>query len=164
MSRFRIPHRTAALKPALLLSAVFCFAVFGSMDSASGQITVQLPTINVFNINTVVSVPDGGTTSLGGVKRHSSGRVSRGVPGLSNIPFAGRPFRNAGIGSETSNSQATVSAKIVSLQEMEDELMSGLSAQSRARQGIPGAKGPAAAKTRKKAAFLSKHMGRAKGR
>lgn len=150
----------------IITAATFCTAGFCFAEQASAQITIQLPTINVFNINTVVSVPDGGTTSLGGVNSYSAGRTSRGVPGLSNIPFAGRPFRNAGIGSETSSNRATASVKIINLKEMENELLSGQSAQSYARQGNPAgaAQGPSAAAKRKKAAFLSKHMGKSRGR
>lgn len=149
----------------IIIATTFCAAGLCFAESAYGQLTVQLPTINVFNINTVVSVPDGGTISLGGVNRYSAGRTSRGVPGLSNIPGVNRLFKNTGIGSETSSSQATASVKIISLQEMEDELMSGQSAQSYVRGNPAGAsQGPSAAAKRKKAAFLSKHMGKSRGR
>ena len=48
--------------------------------------TVQLPTFNFVTVTTTVSVPDGGTVLLGGIKRLSEGRNERGVPVLSKIP------------------------------------------------------------------------------
>lgn len=83
-------------------------------------VSVQLPTIRNFSVSTNVSVPDGGTISLGGVSRSAEGRVSSGVPGL---PF--RPFRNSATGRESSVSRATATAKIISLKEMEEDLLAG---------------------------------------
>lgn len=152
----------------IVTSAAFLLALIimatATSESANAQITIQLPTINMFSVNTVVSVPDGGTISLGGVNSHSSGRTSRGVPGLSSIPLVGRGFGNSGIGSDTTSNQATVKATIINLKEMEDELLSGIGGQGPA-VGISGAKGgKSAAETRKKAAFLSRHMGKSFGK
>ncbi|MFP6648886.1 MAG: hypothetical protein VB817_05470, partial [Pirellulaceae bacterium] len=44
--------------------------------------TIQLPTFNFTTVSTTVSVPDGGTVLLGGIKRLSEGRTERGVPML----------------------------------------------------------------------------------
>ena len=42
--------------------------------------TVQLPTFSFTTVTTTVSVPDGGTVLLGGIKRLSEGRNEVGVP------------------------------------------------------------------------------------
>lgn len=92
-------------------------------------VSVQLPTIRNFSVSTNVSVPDGGTISLGGVSRNAEGRVSSGVPGL---PF--RPFRNSATGRESSVSRATATARIISLKEMEEDLLAGGNRQQRMLQ------------------------------
>ena len=60
--------------------------------------TVQLPTFSFTTVSTTVSVPDGGTVLLGGIKRLSEGRNEVGVPLLSKLPYVNRLFRNVGIG------------------------------------------------------------------
>ena len=64
-------------------------------------ITVQQPVLAITNVSTVVSVPDGGTVLMGGIKRMREGRNESGVPFLSNIPYVNRLFKNVGIGHET---------------------------------------------------------------
>ncbi len=55
--------------------------------------TVQLPTFAFVTVTTTVSVPDGGTVLLGGIKRLSEGRNERGIPILSKIPYINRLFK-----------------------------------------------------------------------
>jgi len=83
--------------------------------------TIQLPTVSFTNVSTTVSVPDGGTILLGGVKRLSEGRIERGVPFLSNIPFANRLFKNVGIGRETQSLMLMVTPRIII--QAEEELL-----------------------------------------
>ena len=132
------------------LSAIFCAA-------AAAQ-TVQLPTIDVFTIQTSVMVPDGGTMLLGTIGRSSMGETMRGVPLLGNIPGAGRLFRNRGIGQETSAGTATVSAQILSMREMEEGV---LAEGNRRLQSAPFA---ADANTQRRAEFLSRNIGRSGNR
>lgn len=87
--------------------------------------TVQQPTFAFTNISTTVSVPDGGTILLGGIKRMREGRVERGVPILSKIPYVNRLFKNTSIGRETSTLMMTVTPRII-IQE-EEELKYGVS-------------------------------------
>jgi general secretion pathway protein D len=88
--------------------------------------TVQLPTFQVITVNTTVSVPDGGTVLLGGVKRLSEGRNEFGVPLLSKVPYVDRLFRNVGIGRQTDSLMMMVTPHII-IQEEEEERL-GLSA------------------------------------
>ena len=50
------------------------------VEVETSGVTIQLPTVGFTTINTVVSVPDGGTVLMGGIKRMSEGRTERGVP------------------------------------------------------------------------------------
>ena len=51
---------------------------------------LQLPTFSFVTVTTTVSVPDGGTVLLGGIKRLSEGRNEFGVPILSKLPYINR--------------------------------------------------------------------------
>ena len=82
--------------------------------------TVQLPTFEVISVSTTVSVPDGGTVLLGGIKRLREGRSEAGVPLLSKMPYIDRLFRNVGIGRETDSLMMMVTPHII-IQEEEEE-------------------------------------------
>ncbi len=81
--------------------------------------TVQLPSFASTSVSTTVNVPDGGTIMLGGIKRLSEGRVERGTPFLSKIPFVSRLFRNVGIGRESSSLMLMVTPRIIIEEEEE---------------------------------------------
>ena len=81
--------------------------------------SVQLPVVASTQVNTVVSVPDGGTVLLGGVKRLRESRNMAGVPILNKIPFISRLFKNTGVGRETSSLMLMVTPRIVILEEEE---------------------------------------------
>ena len=89
--------------------------------------TVQLPTFAFTTVNTTVSVPDGGTILLGGIKRLSEGRNEQGVPVLSKLPYVNRLFRNVGIGRETSNLMMMVTPRIIIQEEEEANVLGGIS-------------------------------------
>lgn len=82
--------------------------------------TVQQPSFASTSISTTVSVPDGGTILLGGIKRMREGRIERGVPILSKIPYVNRLFKNTAIGRETSTLMMTVTPRII-IQEEEEQ-------------------------------------------
>jgi general secretion pathway protein D len=82
--------------------------------------TVQLPTFSFTTVTTTVSVPDGGTVLLGGIKRLREGRNERGVPLLSKVPYINRLFKNVGIGRETQSLMMMVTPRII-IQEEEEE-------------------------------------------
>jgi len=84
--------------------------------------TVQLPTFEVISIATTVSVPDGGTVLLGGIKRLREGRNEFGVPLLSKVPYIDRLFRNVGIGRETDSLMMMVTPHIIIQEEEEERL------------------------------------------
>ena len=87
-------------------------------------VTIQLPVVSFTTINTVVSVPDGGTVLMGGIKRMSEGRTESGVPFLSNVPYINRLFKNVGIGRTTSNLMMMVTPRII-IQDEEERFQVG---------------------------------------
>ncbi len=84
--------------------------------------TVQLPTYAFVTVTTTVSVPDGGTVLLGGIKRLSEGRNEFGVPILNKIPYVNRLFKNVGIGRETQSLMMMVTPRIIIQEEEEERL------------------------------------------
>jgi general secretion pathway protein D len=92
-------------------------------DVISGS-TVQLPTFAFTQVSTTVSVPDGGTILLGGIKRLSEGRAERGVPMLSKIPYVSRLFRNVAVGRDASSLMLMVTPRII-IQEEEEFAQTG---------------------------------------
>ncbi|MGQ9504447.1 MAG: hypothetical protein ACUVQR_06025 [Thermogutta sp.] len=92
-----------------------------SSTTRSGT-TVQLPTVASFYVLTTVSVPDGGTVLLGGIKRLSEGRNEFGVPLLDKIPYVNRLFKNVGVGRETQSLMMMVTPRIIIAEEEEEKL------------------------------------------
>jgi hypothetical protein len=78
--------------------------------------SVQLPTFSFFGVDTTVSVPDGGSTYLGGVDRASSGSNQYGAPLTS--------FGNRSISSQQSASSMRVSAYVHDFEAMDQYLLS----------------------------------------
>ncbi|TWT90686.1 outer membrane porin HofQ [Pseudobythopirellula maris] len=93
-----------------------------SNDTVIAGTTVQLPTFQFVSVTTTVSVPDGGTVLLGGIKRLSEGRREFGVPLLSKVPYINRLFKNVGIGRETDSLMMMVTPRIIIQEEEEERL------------------------------------------
>jgi hypothetical protein len=94
----------------------------GVAAGAVGTTTIQQPVFEVVNVTTTVSVPDGGTVLLGGIKRLREGRSMAGVPILNKIPYISRLFKNTGVGRETESLMLMVTPRII-IQEEEEELL-----------------------------------------
>ena len=90
--------------------------------SASINSTIQLPNTTTTNVSTTVTVPDGGTVLLGGVKQLQEERKEYGVPVLSKTPWIDRLFRNVGIGRSTTSLMLMVTPRIIILEEEEEKL------------------------------------------
>lgn len=86
--------------------------------------TVQLPEFIFTTVTTTVSVPDGGTVLLGGIKRVREGRTERGVPMLDKLPYINRLFKNVGIGREAESLMLMVTPRII-IQDEEEQLLLG---------------------------------------
>jgi hypothetical protein len=72
-----------------------------------------VPTVTNIRLQTTVTVPDGGTVTLGGYSGLSEGRNEFGAPGL------GRGFRNVGYGRRAVSGKVTVTVRIIDLREEE---------------------------------------------
>ena len=100
----------------------------GSKKSNEQQVrsngtTIQLPEFLFTTVTTTVSVPDGGTVLLGGIKRLREGRNEFGVPILSKIPYINRLFKNVGLGRTTDSLMLMVTPRIIIQEEEEDKLL-----------------------------------------
>src|SRR5205085_4186076 len=80
---------------------------------------LQQPVLNTITVQTSVSVPDGGTVLLGGLKRMSEGRNEFGPPVLSKLPYINRLFKNVGYGRETESLLMMVTPRIIINEEEE---------------------------------------------
>ena len=89
----------------------------------SSGTTIQLPEFLFTTVTTTVSVPDGGTVLLGGIKRLREGRNEFGVPILSKIPYINRLFKNVGMGRTTDSLMLMVTPRIIIQEEEEDKLL-----------------------------------------
>ena len=86
--------------------------------------TVQLPQFAFTSVSTTVSVPDGGTILLGGIKRLSEARAENGVPILSKIPYVSRLFRNQAAARDARSLMLMVTPRII-IQEEEELAQTG---------------------------------------
>ncbi len=94
------------------------------IETVTEGVTVQQPVISVTTVSTVVSIPDGGTVLIGGIKTLQEARLEKGVPFFSNLPYINRLFKNVGIGRETSNLMMMVTPRII-IQEEEERRQVG---------------------------------------
>ncbi|MBU0617802.1 MAG: hypothetical protein KKI02_08805 [Planctomycetes bacterium] len=81
-------------------------------------------------VRTMVSVPDGGTVLLGGLKQVGEIEVEAGVPILSKIPILKRAFTNTTMVKDTQTLLILLKAKILIQKEAEDEAFPTLSSLS----------------------------------
>lgn len=122
-------------------------AMDGDCVMAQGGVTVQLPVFRTTGVSTVVSVPDGGTLNLSG-GGSSFGQSNRS--GFGRFPSSNRSRGG-------SNSRRSLSANIIRLKELEQQII----ADYKARRVQPGAvhlNGSHAVQTQ--ADFITRNIGR----
>jgi general secretion pathway protein D len=106
-----------------LLGVTNGVAATGELELQSNGTTIQLPEFLFTTVTTTVSVPDGGTVLLGGIKRLREGRNEFGVPILSKIPYINRLFKNVGLGRTTDSLMLMVTPRIIIQDEEEQKLL-----------------------------------------
>jgi type II secretory pathway component GspD/PulD (secretin) len=74
---------------------------------------MQQPVTTVLSVGTTVSVPDGGTVLMGGLKRLSEARSEYGPPIISKIPILNRLFKNVAYGRDTESLMIMVTPRII---------------------------------------------------
>jgi Flp pilus assembly secretin CpaC len=82
---------------------------------------LQQPRFTAITATTTVSVPDGGTVLIGGLKTLREGRKEFGPPILSKLPYINRLFKNTAYGKETESFLMMVTPRII-INEEEEEL------------------------------------------
>jgi general secretion pathway protein D len=90
--------------------------------SSNEGTTVQLPQFAFTTVTTTVSVPDGGTVLLGGIKRLNEERKENGVPILGKIPYLQRLFNNISTARNSQSLMMMVTPRIIIQEEEEDKL------------------------------------------
>jgi general secretion pathway protein D len=93
----------------------------------SPGIFILLPDQSFATIRTTVSVPDGGTVLLGGLKQVGEEELEAGVPILSKIPVLKRAFENRTTVKDTRTILILMKAKIIIQKEAEEEAFPTLS-------------------------------------
>ena len=68
------------------------FEPFFVSSTEGDKFPIELPTLQVSEVQTRVSVPDGGTLLIGGQKLAAEASREAGVPGVSKVPLLGRLF------------------------------------------------------------------------
>jgi general secretion pathway protein D len=94
----------------------------GAQQTNIVQVTVELPRLLVWQVQTRIQVPDGGVVFVGGRMGNIERKVSRGVPILSKVPLLGRLFRSDGEYVQLDNLIISVRAKILVFDELENQL------------------------------------------
>ena len=94
-------------------------AIVGGFTAPAG--TIQEPEVQITEVKTTVSVPDGGTLLLGG--QTLTGEIERdsGVPILSKIPFLKRLFTNHSMAKDEQVLLILVKPTILMVKEIEQK-------------------------------------------
>ncbi|MCL2119736.1 MAG: type II and III secretion system protein, partial [Planctomycetaceae bacterium] len=95
----------------------------GNYAPVIGGVVMQ-PMTTTFSVMTSVSVPDGGTILMGGVKRLKEGRKEYGIPMVNKIPYLKRLFSNTAVGRETQSMMLMVTPHIIIQEEYEESMSS----------------------------------------
>ena len=91
----------------------------------SGNFTVvpvELPVTSVTKIKTTVTIPDGGTVLVGGLKKEIENKASLGIPGLRHIPVLNLLFGRKGDALLRSSLFVLINAKVTIVKEEEGRL------------------------------------------
>jgi Flp pilus assembly secretin CpaC len=93
----------------------------GTVTSSAVTETIQLISQSVTSVETVVSVPDGGTLLMGGQTIAGETTAEQGVPVLSKIPFLKRLFTNQAMAKDEQVILILVKPTILLQREQEDK-------------------------------------------
>lgn len=97
----------------------------GDVDAAIAEVVpgvIELPDLQVWQLQTRVQIPDGGVVFVGGRMGNKETKITRGVPVISKIPLLGRLFRTDADASELDNLLISVRGKILLFEEFEAKL------------------------------------------
>ncbi|MEE2890328.1 MAG: hypothetical protein VX404_07780 [Planctomycetota bacterium] len=92
---------------------------FKTLTLGLTNLNVEFPVLSVTNIKTTVTIPDGGTVLVGGLKRTITQDSQTGVPFFSRLPFMDFLFGRKGQARMQSNVFVLISAKITVIRDEE---------------------------------------------
>ncbi|MGE4620314.1 MAG: hypothetical protein AAEJ04_10960 [Planctomycetota bacterium] len=92
---------------------------FKTLTLGLTNLNVEFPVLSVTNIKTTVTIPDGGTVLVGGLKRTITQDSQAGVPGLSRLPIFDFLLGRKGEARMQSNLFVLISAKITVIRDEE---------------------------------------------
>jgi type II secretory pathway component GspD/PulD (secretin) len=98
---------------------------FHDLNRTAQPASVRVQVFTNTGLRTTVTVPDGGSVTVGSYSQLSEGRNEFGVPILGRVPYAGRGFRNVGYGRDAVSGRVGVSVRIIDLRE-EEYLQTGV--------------------------------------
>ena len=81
---------------------------------------IEMPVFQLSTVQASVTVPDGGTVLLGGIKRLSEATNERGVPVLSKVPYINRLFKNTAAIRDEQSLMLMVTPRIIIQDEKEE--------------------------------------------
>jgi len=88
-----------------------------SLAGSTLAVTIQLPELNVRTINTTVTVPDGGTVLIGGLKQIHEKERKAETPWLGSLPILSLLFKSEGRSEENESLMIMVQAYITDISE-----------------------------------------------
>lgn len=94
-------------------------ATFQTTLANGPPVTIQLPELQVQRVRTTVTMPDGGTLLLGGLKFFEERRAESTVPWLGDVPIMSFVFSRKGTYTERKNLLVLIRAEIVRPEENE---------------------------------------------
>ena len=110
------------LRPQVALPPTFDIRIIQAGGLVQAQAELMLPTIRITDLRTSVSVPDGGTLLIGGMKIFEENDIESGVPVLSKVPVLKRLFTNRVMNRGQQNLLILVKPTIIIQSEKEAEL------------------------------------------
>ena len=81
-------------------------------------ISIQLPVVNLQRVRTIVTMPDGGTMMLGGMRLAERQTITSGVPILKDIPILSFLFSRRGTSMSNRKILIMIRAKIILMEEL----------------------------------------------
>jgi type II secretory pathway component GspD/PulD (secretin) len=86
-----------------------------SLAGSTLPVTLQLPNLTVTNFATTVTVPDGGTVLMGGLRQVLNKERRAGIPLLERLPLIGLLFKQEGTADESRSLMVMVRAQITDI-------------------------------------------------
>ena len=113
---------TMTIRPQVSVADITTNSINVEQDPLNNPRMITLPIVTTQDLQTTVSVPDGGTLLLGGQKTATTVERELGVPVLSKVPFLRRLFTNTGDIREESTLMIMVRPEIIIQSEKELEV------------------------------------------